>query len=199
MEDLNSEYADTGFSFEYELYNDNHSYETGAAIIDRLSRDDSVTAIVAPDIIELNGRAAYVFDEKNKLFIIPYALNDRVYSENFYNTVFSLTYSNTKIGGIMRGAAAKTPAKRWAACIDNSEISMSELHGFINSSSDDNITLADCVSFESIEGSLEETFRMWDTLGVDGIMLLSSDERFDDFKIIKKKVSRCAVYTEFVL
>ncbi|MBQ3425512.1 MAG: amino acid ABC transporter substrate-binding protein [Clostridia bacterium] len=187
IEDLNSEYADTAFSFEYELYDDKNSYETGAVIIDRLSSDDSVTAVVAPNITELNRLAAYVFDENNKLFLIPYILNDSAYSGNFYNTVFSLTYSNTKIGRIMRGAAAKTPAKRWAACIDNSELSMSELHGFINSNSDDNIKLADCVSFESIEGSIEEKFRMWDTLGVEGIMLLSADERFDDFKIIKKR------------
>ena len=187
IDDLNKEYAETGFSFAYEIYNDNNSFETGASIIDHLNKDDSVTAVIAPNNKDLHRLAAYVFDSSKKLFLSPYALYDSIYTENYYDTVFSLTYSKKKIGKIMRGAAAKTPATRWAACIDDSELSMVELHGFIGKSPDDNISLVDCVSFDSITEDMQVHFGRWKTLGVDGIMLLSEEERFDEFKLIKKQ------------
>ena len=187
VEDLNKEYAETGFSFIYEIYNDNNSFETGASIIDRLNKDDSVTAVIAPNNMDLHRLAAYVFDTNKKLFLSPYSLYDSIYTEHFYDNVFSLTYSKKKIGKIMRGAAAKTPATRWAACIDNSELSMAELHGFIGKTPDDNISLVDCVSFNSITEDMKLHFGRWKTLGVDGIMLLSEEERFDEFKLIKKQ------------
>ncbi len=186
VEDLNREYRDTGFSFIYEIYDDNNSFETGASIIDRLDKDDSVTAVIAPNNKELHRLAAYVFDNK-KLFLSPYSLYDSIYTVNYYNTVFSLTYSKKKIGMIMRGAAATTPATRWVACIDDSELSMAELHGFIGKSPDDNISLVDCVSFDSITEDMDLHFNRWNILGVDGIMLLSEKERFDEFKLIKKQ------------
>lgn len=186
VRDLNDEYADTGFTFEYVLCDDDNSYNLGAAEIDRLNDDTTVTAVIAPNNKDINRLAAYVFNKENMLFVIPYALYDSVFYENYYDTVFSLAYPKMKIGSIMRRAAARTDSKRWAACIDSSELAMSELHGFTHEN-DDGIELVDCVTFNSINKNSEDVFRRWKILGVDGILLFSTSAQFDEFKTLKKE------------
>ena len=68
-EDLNSGSADSGFEIEYEFYDYDGSYEEGAAIIDMLAADQSVTAVIGPVDMDLNKTAAYIFNEAGKVFI----------------------------------------------------------------------------------------------------------------------------------
>ena len=102
--DLNDEYTDRGFSFEYSIYDDDNSYEKGAQIIDKLKDDDSVTAVVGSLDMEINTTAAYMFNESKMLFVIPYVLKDSVYEINNYKTVFQFRKANRKL---LRGSGGE--------------------------------------------------------------------------------------------
>ncbi|MEG1441772.1 MAG: hypothetical protein RSC29_03845, partial [Oscillospiraceae bacterium] len=47
VEDLNAEYAKTGYTVECVFYDDNDNYDEGAVIVDSISNDDSTIAVLA--------------------------------------------------------------------------------------------------------------------------------------------------------
>ena len=190
--DLNDEYTDRGFSFEYSIYDDDNSYEKGAQIIDKLKDDDSVTAVVGSLDMEINTTAAYMFNESKRLFVIPYVLKDSVYEINNYKTVFSLANSGKQIGSCLEVAAVKeTNAKRWAVCAGNDEFSMAEMRGFMQKNGlYDDIQIVDCNDIVTLMTDFDNEMNRWVKLGVDGVVLFpgssySSDALFELLKRIR--------------
>lgn len=191
VSDVNSEYADSGYCVECEFYNDNGSYEQGAAIIDALAADESVTAVIGSVDMDINKTAAYVFQQAGKLFAVPYFLYDSVYQNNHYSTVFSLSSSAQTVGIILRVAAAElTEAKRWVVCAADGEFARSEMNGFLQCEygTDQGMTVVDCVSMSTLENNFDETYQRWETLGVEGVILFPKGD--EGFELLKKLKSR---------
>lgn len=184
VKDLKSEYSDSGYDIECEFYNDNSSYEQGSAIIDELAADKSITAVIGSMDMDINKTAAHVFDEAEKLFIVPYFLYDSVYEENYYDTVFSLCNSAKEVGEILRRAAAQTTARRWAICAADGEFERSEMNGFLRYSANDGIQTVDCVSVSALETNFDEVYKRWEALGVEGVIIFPNDD--EGFEILKK-------------
>ncbi len=200
VEDLNNEYADSGYKVECEFYNDNDSYEQGAAIIDSLAEDKTVTAVIGSVDMEINKTAAHLFNEKSKLLVVPYFLYDSVYRDNHYDTVFSMCNSGRNVGRTLRLAAEQTTAKRWAVCSGGGEFERSELNGFLKYNVNDDISVVDCTNISVAESQFDELYNRWEILGVDGIVIFP--EGNDGFEILKKIKSRnpdivCAGDTSF--
>lgn len=193
IEDLNNEYADTGFSFEYTIYDDNSSYEKGAQIIDELADDDTVTAVVGSRDMDINKTAAYVLSERNRLFVVPYALYDSVYENNNYKTVFSLASSGNKLGTCLAVAAVKeTNAKRWAVCAADDEFSMSKMRGFLQSEKLSGINIVDCSDIVTLMSDFDNEINRLKLLGTEGIVIFpgnayTSGELFDLIKAIRRE------------
>ena len=193
IEDLNNEYADTGFSFEYTIYDDNSSYEKGAQIIDELADDDTVTAVVGSRDMDINKTAAYVLSERNRLFVVPYALYDSVYENNNYKTVFSLASSGNKLGTCLAVAAIKeTNAKRWAVCAADDEFSMSKMRGFLQSEKLSGINIVDCSDIVTLMSDFDNEINRLKLLGTEGIVIFpgnayTSGELFDLIKAIRRE------------
>lgn len=188
VNDLNKEYVDSGCTVEYEFYNDNGNYEKGAAIIDTLASDKSITAVIGAVDMDINKTAAHVFNEAEKLFVIPFFLYDSVYEDNYYDTVFSLCNSAKTVGDILRGAAADTKAKRWAVCAADGEFERTEMNGFLQNSAADGIAVVDCASMSMLVNQFDEVYKYWDILGVEGVVMFpSGSEGFDILKKIKKR------------
>ena len=191
MEDLNKEYADKGFKFEYSVYDNNSSYENGAQIIDELAADDSLTAVISFQDMDINSTAAYVFNENNRLFVVPYTLYDSVYENNNYKTVLSLAASGKQIGKSLETAAVKeTKAKRWAVCAADDEFSMSEMRGFLQSVKSKEIDIVDCSDITTLMIDFDNEINRWKSLGVEGLVIFSgeaytSEKLFNTIKNIK--------------
>lgn len=193
IEDLNNEYADMGFRFEYTIYDDNSSYEKGAQIIDELADDESVTVVIGSRDIDINKTAVYVFNEGNKLFVVPYALYDSVYESNNYKTVFSLASSGNKLGTCLAVAAVKeTNAKRWAVCAADDEFSMSKMRGFLQSEKSSGINIVDCSDIVTLMSDFDSEMNRLKLLGTEGIVIFpgnayTSGELFDLIKAIRRE------------
>ena len=188
IDDLNNEYSDTGFSFTYQIYDDSGRYEQGAEIIDALAEDKSVTAVVGSMDKDINSTAAYMFNERQKLFVIPYILYDSVYKNNKYETVFSLAASGKDMGAcLMEAAKRETPAKRWAVCAAEDEFSISEMHGFMQKN-DSRINVVDCNDIVTLISDFDNELKRWRLLGVEGIVFFPGEEYSYDvlFDMIKR-------------
>ena len=188
--DLNNEYADRGFSFEYSIYDDDSSYEKGAQIVDELKDDKSVTAVIGSLDMDINTTAAYMFNESKKLFVIPYVLSDSVFERNNYKTVFSLANSGKQIGRCLEAAAVKeTNAKRWAVCAGDDEFSMAEMRGFMQRNGlHNNVAIVDCCDIVTLMSDFDNEMSRWEKLGVEGVVLFPGKEYDSNalFELLKR-------------
>lgn len=186
--DLNKEYADSGYTVECEFYSDSGSYEEGSALIDAAAADESIDAVIGSMDMDISKTAAYVFDNAEKLFVMPFFLYDDVYEDNNYETVFSLCNSAQTVGEILRLAAAETTAKRWAVCAGDGKFEQAEMRGFLQYGADNSIQTVDCVSMPALEASFDEIYSRWETLGVEGVIMFpEANEGFEILKKIKSK------------
>ncbi|MBR0366005.1 MAG: hypothetical protein IJH94_04315, partial [Clostridia bacterium] len=113
-------------------------------IVDELADDAGITAVIGSRDKDINSTAAYVFNEKRKLFVVPYKLYDSVFENNQYDTVFSLATSGKELGAdLLAAAMTETEAKRWAVCAAEDEFSISEMRGFMQRKGSD-IKVVDC-------------------------------------------------------
>lgn len=188
VSDLNSEYADSGYSVECKFYSDDGSYEEGSVIIDRLAGDKSITAVIGAVDKDINKTAAYVFDDAGKPFVVPFALYDSVYENNHYRRIFSLSSSARTTSGILCAAAAQTTASRWAVCAADGEFERSEMNGFLKCSGIYGIQPVDCVNISELENNFDEVYSRWETLDVQGVIMFPNGD--EGFEILKKLKSR---------
>lgn len=184
VNDFKNEYAESGFDIEYNFYSYDGSYEKGAAIVDMLAADDTVTAVVAAVNMELNKTASYVFNKSNKLFIVPFFLYDSVFEDNSYSMVLSMCNSAKTVGEVLRYATTTTTAKRWAVCVADGEFERAELNGFIENEYKSSTEIIDCVNISELENKFDDVYTRWETLGVEGIVILAEDE--EGFELLKK-------------
>lgn len=188
IEDLNKEYADSGYSVECEFYSDNGSYEEGAVIVDKLAGDRSVTAVIGAIDMEINRTAAYAFNEAGKLFVVPFFLYEDVYYDNNYNAIFSMSNSAQTIGETLCIAAAQTDAKRWVLCAADNEFDRSEMNGFLKLSQSCKIQVVDCVNIMELKTNFDGIYKRWETLGVEGVIMFpNGSEGFEILKELKRR------------
>lgn len=187
-ENLNSEYFGSGYTVECEFYNDNGNYDEGAAIIDTLAADESVTAVLGSIDMDINKTAAHIFNEAGKLFVVPHFLYDSVYEDNHYDKVFSMCNSADTVGKILRNAASSTGAKRWAICMADGEFEQKEMNGFLQSDREDGIEIVDCANISMLVNRFDEIYDMWEILSVEGVVMFPyGNEGFDILKKIKNR------------
>lgn len=185
--DLASEYADSGYSVEC-VFAGGDSYEDSAALIDQLSADRSVTAVIGAVEMEVNQTAAEVCERGRKLLVIPYFLNDSVYENNNYTLVFSMCNSGSYVGRSLRRAAVRSGKVRWAVCTENREFELDEVTGFLASDGDDSIQVVDCVNIAALQNNFDEIYTRWEILGVEGVIMFpEGDEGFDLLVRLKRR------------
>ncbi len=131
--DLNSEYADTGYTVVCEWYTNDGSYSDGASKVDSIADDKSITAVLADTDMDVNEVAARMFDDAGKLFVVPFALYESVYDENSYDKIFSMCYSGKQIGECLKTRLlGSTGARRWAVCATDNSFEQEKANGFLN-------------------------------------------------------------------
>lgn len=188
VRDLNEEYAADGYTVECDFYSDYGDYETGAAIIDSLAADPSVSAVIGGVDMDVNKTAAYTFNEARKPFVVPFFLYDSVYEDRWSYTLFSMCNSAKTVGESLRRAAETTSAKRWAICAAEGEFEREEMSSFLRFGTGDTITVVDCADMSMLVNRFDEVYRRWKLLGVEGVVLFPSDkEGFDVLKKIKAR------------
>ncbi|MCC8161205.1 MAG: ABC transporter substrate-binding protein [Oscillospiraceae bacterium] len=185
--EFNEEYADEGYTLSVEFCDDDDDYNKGMSYVDELASDDSLTAVIASMDMEINKSAAYTLNESGKLFIVPYFLYDSVYTDNYYDTVFSMCASAAHTGKTLRLAAEDTGKSRWAVVSADGSFETDEVYAFINSGSDA-VQIADCVTAETIINDFETVYSRWDSLGIEGVAMFMKDS--EGFDIVSKLKSR---------
>lgn len=138
--------------------------------------------------MELNKTAAYVFDSAGKIFVVPFFVYDSLFDNNHYSTVFSMCNSGHTAGEILCRAAANTTAKRWAVCSADREFERSEMNGFLQYASNNDIVIVDCVNIYELEKNFDEVYGRWENLGVEGIAMFAEiEEGFELLRQIKRR------------
>ncbi len=183
VEDLNKEYADSGYQVECSFYN-GQNYEDGAAVIDTVVSDASVTAVIGAIDMELNKTAAELCEQNSKLLVVPYFLYDSVYQDNRYDFIFSMCNSGEYVGHTLRHAAAASGKSRWAICAANRAFELEETNGFLQHDAADGIQVVDCVNMTATETNFDEIYKRWEILGVEGVMMFPENE--EGFELLKK-------------
>lgn len=186
VEDMNNEYADTGYTVECEFYDPEGGTREALSTIKNLARDESVTAVIASRDIEAFKSAAYTLNQAQKIYISPYRLYDSVFEDNKYNTVFSISYSTETVGEILRRAAPITGAKRWIILSDGNEYITAAIKGFLKNIPNDGIEIIDINNIPAVEEFFDHKLETWDLLGVQGVVILSDKRRFDFVKRIRE-------------
>lgn len=185
--ELNDEYADSGYSVEC-VFVGGDSYEDSAALIDSLSADQSITAVIGAVEMDVNQTVAEVCERNQKLLVIPYVLNDGLYRDNHYKMVLSMSNSGRYIGETLRIAAEASGKTRWVLCAENREFELEEVRGFLQFRREDGIQVVDCVNITSLQNNFDETCARWETLGVEGVIMFP--ENTDGFALLKNLKKR---------
>lgn len=184
IKDIGEEYSDSFLDIKCEFYSFDGSYAEGAALADSIASDESIDAVIADSDMQINKTAAHIFDKAEKLFIVPYFLYDSVFSDNSYSMTFSMCRTASETGGLLRAAASKTTARRWAVCAADGDFEREEMNGFLSGSEKDGIKVVDCVDISETLEDFDGVYRRWELLGVDGVVMFPTDE--EGFEVLKK-------------
>lgn len=164
-----------GYDISYTVYEDFDNYETGAAIVDTIASDPTVTAVLTTDNMDITALAAHICEDAGKLVVAPYAVNDETLTERSYQMVFSTCLSAAQIGQTARTAAGRLGEKRWAVCYADEAFSRQEARSFAAQYIDD-VTIVDMVKENALLHDFETVTRRWQQLGVEGVALFAYDK-----------------------
>ena len=185
--DIQKEYADTGYLFEVDFFNDESNYEEGMKIADQLLNNDDLIAVIGSRNMEISSGTAHIFDEYGKVFIAPYDMYDSVCADNYYDFVFSMCSSAESTGILLRKAAEQGNARKWAACYTTREFEREEMVGFVNYSGY-NTEIVDCVSIDEIMRDFDTVYEKWKLLGVEGVAFFVKE--LEGHSVLKKLKER---------
>lgn len=185
VSDVQKEYADTGYTFEVEFFNDESNYETGMKIVDQIVSNNKFIGVIGSRNMDISSSSAHIFDEHGKIYVSPYYMYDRVCEDNYYDYVFSMCSSANNTGILLRKAAEQSCAKKWAVCTTSREFEKDELGGFVNYNGG-NTEIIDCVSIDKLNKDFNAVYNKWELLGVEGVaFFISESEGFDILKKLK--------------
>ncbi len=183
--DLQNEYGDLKYDFEVVFYDDDDDYNKGMQYVDAAVKDSEVTAVIGSVNMEINKTAAKMCEENGKIFVTPYFLYDSVFQDNQYSMVFSMCISARNVGRLLRNAAVKTTAEKWAVCTSDTIFEMEETRGFVFDEQD-GVTVIDCVDIDDLINNFDNVLNRWKLLGIEGLVMFpEDDEGFDILKKIK--------------
>lgn len=181
--DVQKEYADTGYVFDVEFFNDESNYQKGMKMVDQLMYDDNFIAVIGSRNQEINRNMAHIVDKHEKIFVSPYYMYDSVCEDNYYDYVFSMCSSAKNTGILLRKVVEQSSAKKWAVCFASKEFEKDELVGFVNYHGD-HTEIVDCVSIDVLNKDFDAVYNKWDLLGVEGVVFFV--EEFEGFAVLKK-------------
>lgn len=193
--DVCEEYKNSEFEIIVNFYDDNDDYETADKITSKLVNDNEVTAILASSSPEICENQVYQTDKTGKLLISPHWIYNSTLEGKNYNNVFVLNYSHDDVGAVMKNIAKKTPAKKWAVCYAEDEISKTEIKCF--NKLDNDINIVDSVKINSLASSFEQTVNRWKLLGVEGVVIIPYDtEGFNLLYKLKEEMPNLYVISD---
>ena len=181
LSDVLTEYPDYDISCTF--YTDFGNYDTGAGIIDKISSDSTVTAVLTSRNLDISKTAAHEFEKNGKLMIGRYSLYDEVLADNNYKLAVSLCYSAKDMGNIARNVAGLTGLKNWTVCYADDEFSRQEVRNFV-SNTNDGIQISDCMKEDSLIQRFDSTMSKWQSLGIQGVAIFPYDSSALD--LVKK-------------
>ena len=88
-----------------------------------------------------------------------------------------------KVGRLLRNAAVKTTAEKWAVCTSDTTFEMEETRGFVFDEQD-GVTVIDCVDIDDLINNFDNVLNRWKLLGIEGLVMFPEDD--EGFNILKK-------------
>lgn len=176
------------YDITYTVYEDFDDYEKGAAIVDTISSDPEVMAVLATDNMDISRLAAHTFESAGKLMIAPYAIYDDEMTGRSHQLVLSTCFSAMQIGESARAAAAQNEAKRWAVCYADEAFSRQEARSF-TAQKPDNVVIVDTVKENVLLHDFAAVTNRWKRLDVEGVALFGYDKEVLDLFLSLKSLS----------
>lgn len=185
IEDLNTLYAEQGYEFSYEFYDDDGTFERGMEVLNRIVSDPEITAVVGTSSLNLLDVSADVLDKAGKLLITYYSSSDSLF-KNGYTHVFRNCYGEQDLGGAIAAyAAARPDMTRVAIYHSDTDYERGMVRAFLRGLRGSDVEIVDVVTTTSLESELEQAVLRWRALGADTV-LVSQYDSDDSFEILRR-------------
>lgn len=170
--DVKEEYKNSGYTIECDFYGSTETYGNVADITAELVKDPTLTAIIGSDVVVVCEYQAVAAQKNEKILVVPSWIDDRIMTaEN--DMMFSVTNSNDDMAAAIKRVADELPVKNWAVCASENIICTSEAQYFRKKDVKNVLDYCDIDDLGIYYDSVKER---WESLGIDGIVLLSFDD-----------------------
>ena len=167
IEDLNALYGDEGYTISYEFYNDDSKFQQGMEVINAISSDPEITAVVGTSSLNILDVAADVLNSAGKLLITYYSARDDLF-ENGYTMVFRNCFGENDLAtGIAEYAASRPDMRRIAIYHSDTDYERKMAQAFLGGVEGTDTQVVDVAITTPLETELEEILARWETLDVD--------------------------------
>lgn len=185
-EELNSEYANTGFTVKTVVIDDKAQYETGVEMAAKLAQDSKVTAVFNLQNFDVSKTTAGILSEKGKTVIFPYGAYDSLFlNDNPF--LFCGVAAFSDLGKAMAAYTVKNGYRRIAVYHNGSQ-SQEELAAafelaLLNSGS----KVVDYVPNISSQSEFDSIYSRWQALDVDCVVITQYglDRAFEVLKMLR--------------
>ena len=185
IEDLNALYGDEGYTISYEFYNDDSKFQQGMEVINAISSDPEITAVVGTSSLNILDVAADVLNSAGKLLITYYSAPDDLF-ENGYTMVFRNCFGENDLGtGIAEYAVSRPDMRRIAIYHSDTDYERKMAQAFLRGVEGTDAQVVDVAITTPLETELEELLARWETLDVDTVFV-SQYYGEDAFDILRR-------------
>lgn len=187
IEDLNTLYAEQGYSISWQFYDDDSNFQQGMTAINEIVSDSEVTAVVGTSSLNILDVAADVLDAAGKLLITYYSSSDTLF-DNGYTHVFRNCFGEDALGsGIADYAAGRSDIRRVAVYHSDTDFERRLVRSFIRCASANGLEIVDVATTTPLEAELETMLTRWEALDVDTVFVsqYDSDDAFDILRRVR--------------
>lgn len=187
IEDLNALYGSQGYTITYEFYDDGSVFQQGMEVLNAISADPEITAVVGTSSLNILDVAADVLDSAGKLLITYYSAPDSLF-ENGYTMVFRNCYGESDLGSAIAAyAVEREDMNRIAIYHSDTDYEQEMARAFLRGVSGTDTEVVDIVTTTPLETELETMLERWETLGVDTVFVSQyyGEDAFDVLRRIR--------------
>lgn len=185
IEDLNTLYADQGYTISWQFYDDDGVFQQGMAAVNEIVSDAEITAVVGTSSLNILDVAADVLDAAGKLLITYYSSSDSLF-ENGYTHVFRNCYGEEDLGSAIAAYASGQPdIRRVAVYHSDTDYERQLARSFIRAAAGSGLEIVDVSTTAFLETEMESVLARWSDLGVDTVFVSQYDGE-EAFNILRR-------------
>lgn len=197
VEEVNTEYASTGYQMKTAVLDDQALYETGVEIATQVAEDPKATAVFNLQDFDVSKTTADILTGKGKATIFPYGAYDRLFTKD-NPLLFCGVPSFSDLGKAMASYAVKKGYKRIAVYHNGTQAQEELVTAFELAVINTGTKVVDYVPSIASANEFDRIYSRWQALGVDCLVIsqYGQDRAFEVLNMLRSKDSKIAVLGE---